>query len=199
MCDINLINLAAAWYFLSAQRTMKTQTVLQPMTYVKHGQCARTKHHQCAPSSHAATSPSHFYPRFCNNSQTLNLSTSATWTTILEPKPKISPLGKALQNSSFGVKAPCKRSLEIPFTWVNKQAKNIMPPDMAVASTGAKDAQVSSREASYLLLGLKKCIREWRTVHVATLCLCDKGSNAVFFSAGHLSNPWSGPRQACMR
>lgn len=63
MCDMNLINLAAAWYFLSAQHTMKTQTVLQPMTYAKQGQCARTKHHQCAPSSHAATSTSEFYPR----------------------------------------------------------------------------------------------------------------------------------------
>lgn len=34
-----------------------------------------------------------------------------------------------------------------------------MLPDMAVASTGAKDARVLFREASYLLLGLKKCTR----------------------------------------
>lgn len=61
------------------------------------------------------------------------------------------------------MKAPCKRASEIPFTRVNKQAKNIMPPDMAVASTGAKEARVLFREASYLLLSLKKCIREGRT------------------------------------
>lgn len=34
------------------------------------------------------------YLWFCNNSQTLNLSTSVTWTTILKSKPKISPLEK---------------------------------------------------------------------------------------------------------
>lgn len=98
-CNMNLINLATTCFFCvhNARWKLKLYCSLWRMwnkvSVSVQEQNIIGVHHPDMLLLHCQNFiPGYLW--FCNNSQTLNLSTSATWTTILEPRPKISPLEK---------------------------------------------------------------------------------------------------------
>lgn len=85
-CNMKLINLATKLKLCCSLWRMWNKVSVQEQNII-------SVHHPAMLLLHCQNFiPGYLW--FCNNSQTLNLSTSATWITILEPRPKILPLEK---------------------------------------------------------------------------------------------------------